>query len=178
MKGRDMNHIEVTPQDFKLGNSARVNIDAALLKEGTDLSFKKKKALRIEIVKAYIRSKPAGTRILITEFAELVNLKKANCDTFIKSLVKKKIIGRENISNRRFSYFIPGDAVTVKEPTVAIPKDIQTIVEKTLDPAPVEYDLPVAALPYNNVVEAAKTFAWINNSDSLREFVSWYTSPR
>lgn len=178
-----MNQFEVTPQDFRLGNSARVKINAALLKEGAEMSYAKKRELRIEIIKGVIRSKPAGVRIRTVEFRNLLHINNANVTMFLRNLVDKGIIGRLNISPRTFSYYIPGDAKTISNkplerlPTESTQKELEDILEaeRSIHAAqPITEN--ILTHRQQDILKAAKDFAWAfpDEHNDLRKFISWY----
>ena len=113
----------------------------------------KRAELRRENIKALVRSKPAGTIIMLPEFAMVTAGKPGTVHAMLKTMLKKGVITRQTDDNfkARFSYTVNED-VKVKKPRaepVAKKQDTSEIVEK------------------------AKEFVWEQNSDSLRDFIKW-----
>lgn len=138
---------------------------------------------------AYIRSKPAGEKIRMPEFAKIYGGSAANCYTFMKHMISDGLIEKHNIGIRTFYYTIPGDA-TLKAPVPNASK--QTFDEILEDDGDVEraeelrkaydrhhsnisteagksdYTPGLAGVPsyptfmptHNHVEDLAKAFAW------------------
>lgn len=86
------------------------------------LSKAKKTALRRKMVVEYIQSKPAGTTIKLSEFAEVCHIKQVNnVDAFIKRMLRDGVIMRyEGDKIRTYYYAVLGAARQIK------PKDETT----------------------------------------------------
>lgn len=80
------------------------------------LSNQKKRDLRAEAIKAYIRSKPAGTKIKLSEFMKVahVNLN-GNMSAIVTRMIRDGHISRVQVTPRTFTYSVPEDAITKRE---------------------------------------------------------------
>lgn len=115
------------------------------------MSRSKRQLLRRENVKALIRSKPAGTVILLSEFSAVCASNDTNTYSMLQTMIRRGEISRIASEQRgqRYSYVVNEDSRVIK------PK--QTVVKT------------------DSLVEKAKQFAWEQDSDSLRQFIKWMT---
>lgn len=151
--------------------ASKVTIDPNTMRSAV-MSNKRKRELRTELVKAYIRSVPSGSPITIKELglaAQFTDKQAASANQFVTRLVLNGVLQRERIPHKNASYWtIPGDAETVDEDHTWNPP-ARAVAEAAL---PVETDFDQSHNP-TMVEERAKQFAWDKDSDSLREFVAW-----
>lgn len=157
------------------------------------LTKKKKYQLKTGAVKELIRSKPAGhkmnmTRLMIAAGYDITRQYQSGYG-FIKGLMEKKIIVKDQPKEIMSSWSIPGDVV-VKTPakpenlgsgTVAseqrhIPLEITPKIEpiknegfKAIGVDPAKSNV---LFPTTEIIARAKQFAWERNSDSLRDFIA------
>lgn len=135
-----------------LSETARVAVSNETIKAAeVPLSFKRKQELRRESIIAYIKSRPLGVRITMAEFQQVGNFAtEANAHAFIKVMIKHKLIERENITPRTYSYSVPHDA------------------PKTIKAATAKYTAP-------QVEEMAMKFSWESpdSYNDLHAFIIW-----
>lgn len=93
-----------------LGNTARVQVSQEIIRAASaPLTYKRKKEIRREAIIAYIKSKPAGERIKLEEFREIGNFGANNAaNVFVKTMVKKGLIVKTNLTPRTYSYSVTG----------------------------------------------------------------------
>jgi hypothetical protein len=160
--------------------ASKVTISGETLKAHVaTLDKKRKTELRREAVKAYINSKPAGTVIKTANFQAIGGFNsEANAAAFINRMVRDKIIGKQLAegSKRSFNFWVideyaPQPAIEAETPTE--PDFNQAVAEA--ERARVETKINDHFAPSKfGLIEAAREFAWRNNSDSLRDFINWY----
>jgi hypothetical protein len=134
-----------------------------------------------------INSKPAGTRIKLSEFGHAMHTgHDNNTDSIIKSMLQKRIIGRTEIegSYKKYSYWVNA-ARTVKAANKVLGKGApKKEIKEAAAPVPTPAPAPVIAAPAPPPLESpdipqlAKEFSWNYNTDSLREFIKWMESGR
>lgn len=96
-----------------LAEVARVKIEPSEIRR--ELSSSRKRELRREAIKAYIRSKPYGKRIKGAEFQNIGNFSTyANADNFIKKMIRDDEIVRHNIGPKSFFYTVIGETKVTK----------------------------------------------------------------
>lgn len=137
------------------------------------LSAKNKKALKIQLIKEYIRSKPIGTKFSMQELAAAAGYDKnrgAVGWAFVNRLHKNGVIDIEGVTKYKKNVTIPKDSKATKE--LSISKD-----DKKLDTSSSltkREDKNVSNLAFITEVEdKAREFSWKENSDSLREFIKF-----
>lgn len=114
------------------------------------LPRKRKLELRRENIKAYIKSKPAGTVISFSEFANITSQSEPNVYSMIKTMVKRgeilKIQSEDH--GQRYSWVVNDlTEKAIKHPKTTLRYDVVTLTQM------------------------AKEFAWREDSDSLRKFI-------
>jgi hypothetical protein len=125
------------------------------------LTFKRKQEIRRENIYAYIRSKPLGTRIKVEEFQAVGNFATvANAYAFLNVLIKHKLIYKDNITLRTYSYRVADDEAHVIKPankagTKAKAKDIESLA--------MEYSWQNHDVDSYN--DLHKFIEWINNRE-------------
>lgn len=148
------------------------------------LSRNKKLQLRIEAMKSYIRSKPAGTPIGTQELVHVGHYKSYGSGwSQIQKLKKKGVLKEDKIPGKMKSIWsIPGDVKTerISELPVEVPskpEDEVVVSEDKKDLSSLGRALKqvteVRGTVNEYVIKQAKEFAWSKNSDSLREFIEW-----
>lgn len=189
-----------------LSEIARVNIQRSTMEEAQKPIYgDKKRELRRQAIMAYIRSRPAGTKIKMPEFAKIYNGTPANTFSFVNRMLRDGLIEKHNIGIRTFYYTIPGD-VKLKEagPNSGVKIGHQTFAEIVAGQAEEEH---VKAIEQRLVAEKilpesissglngfygystedsandrteqkAKQFAWAYPElhNDLREFIKWLKS--
>lgn len=109
---------------------AKVSVDSASLNSPL-LSQKRRRELRTEAIKEYIKRKPYGQRIKMQEFKEVGRFgTKSNANIFLKGMLKRGEIVRHDISPRRFFYTVPTEVKVTREAAIRIDT---SEVEKALD---------------------------------------------
>lgn len=147
------------------------------------LTRKQKTKLRVNAIKDFIRSQPVGTPLSVKEIVEAGGYQSYGSGSVaVSKFIKKGFISRHKSSESYKSVWsIPGDANVVVPP---LPKEdwhTPENVERKIDELP-EVETPILGDAEDmelgrdmafiiRVQKAAMTFAWKDNSDSLREFV-------
>lgn len=125
------------------------------------LTFKRKQEIRRENIYAYIRSKPLGARIKVEEFQAVGNFATvANAYAFINRLIEHKLIYKDNITLRTYSYRVADSEARVIKPankagTKAKAKDIELLA--------MEYSWQNHNVDSYN--DLHKFIEWINNKE-------------
>lgn len=149
------------------------------------LSKSKKRELKENLVKEYIRSKPAGMPIppskLIVAAHYDPNTQYQSGWAFVNNMVKKGIILKEKIVRSDSSYWtVPGDATTVVPPTEKSTEDLigdDQAINRVWPSEPLNSIIdPPKDVSW--IITKAKEFAWRENSDSLREFIDYIIKER
>lgn len=154
------------------------------------LSKKKKRELRINRLKDYIRSQPVGTTFRMMDLMAAAGYDPANSGQyasgfgFLTALNKRGIIDIERTTSYQKLVTIPGDETTRKIsdlPEVTTPeKDEEVVATSQEEDKPSEQrEIHFTRLEYQVVdVETvrmienlAREFSWTHDSDSLREFI-------
>ena len=158
------------------------------------LSQKRKQQLREDLIKDYIRSKPAGTEISVKELidaAKMQRLSRGSSYAFIKRMMKRKSIIRTEEGRYRYTWTIPGDAKTVKSNNTKLnTQNTPKVVKK----APIEQRGPIKVIKStqeiktptiikfqeNNqhIINKIHEFYWKTTSNSLKEFEDWIKNER
>lgn len=126
------------------------------------LTHKQKVQIKQDRVKALIKSKPAGTRIMLEDFlADGIFNNTASAYGFLKTMIKKGIIGKTEIGLKQYSYYVP-DGTTIVPPSPAAPPK------------------PKAILAVDKVEQKAMQFSWEcpEHYNDLHEFVKWLKQPK
>jgi hypothetical protein len=167
--------------------ASKVTISGETLKAHVaTLDKKRKTELRREAIKAYINGKPAGTVIKTANFQAIGGFNsEANAAAFINRMVRDKVIGKQLAegSKRSFNFWVIEPDYTPKDEAVnteAMPNQVglepdfnQAVAEA--ERARVENKINDHFAPSKfGLIEAAREYAWRNNSDSLRDFINWY----
>lgn len=121
------------------------------------MAHSKKLELRRENIKALIRSKPAGTRIDMKDFAKVTGTDPHLTASMIKTMVKRKEIIKIPMWNhaKRYNWAVAND-YRVKKPANLPETTVQLVKPDTAF-----------------LADQAMKFVWEKDSDSLREFVKW-----
>lgn len=121
------------------------------------MSRKKRLELRRENVKALIRARPAGSEIIMSDFAKVCATSEANVYSMVKTMVKRKEIFKIPAEGRgqRYSWAV-NEGTTITSPAV----------KKAIEAAAPKLDTAL-------LIEKAKEFVWEEDSDSLRHFIKW-----
>lgn len=106
--------------------------------------------LRRENIKAYIKSKPAGTVITMSEFAKVSAQLEQNAYSMIKTMIKRGDIIKITSEGhgQRYTYVVNELTDKVVKHSKSVPR----------------YDIA-------SLKQMAKEFAWQEDSDSLRKFI-------
>lgn len=166
----------ITSMEEHIVDASKVTIDP--LKVNAPLSMKRKRELRLEAVKAYIESKPYGTRIKASEFRQVMNAgTEANAYNIIKLMIRDGLIFQWNIGPKSFFYTVPTEVKTTKlaeyevESGVPAPGQVDDIDEAAVAKIMAEKRTAVDV----DLEQLAMKFGWehpLYNND-LREFVKW-----
>lgn len=160
-----------------LGNSAsKVSLNPKLLAEAErNLTFKQKRALKEQKVLDLIRSRPAGSRIGLRDFARVLMTSEPSAHEFIKGMVKRGKISKHNLSPKTFYYAILDDAKTVtptEEKPIEEPKAELTSNPNAAPtpPMPSSHHLDI------DIERKAMQYSWETPDDNnnLRGFIEWY----
>lgn len=153
------------------------------------LDYAKRRKLKIERVKEYIREQPAGTKFRMEDLIAAAGYNEdqyASGYGFITALNRSGILQIEKTSKYYKEVTIPGDANKVKEPkqTIEEIRAEETKEEETIDePADKVRDIvetpTFSRLEYvvvdteliRQIENLAREFSWNNNSNDLREFI-------
>lgn len=116
------------------------------------MTNKERLRLKRENIKALIKAKPAGTVLTMTDFAAVTATTPANINVIIKTMLKHgEILKIQSESHgQRYSW-----VVNDKLPETTKPNTKKTGLR---------YDI-------TTLKQMAKTYAWDNDSDSLRGFI-------
>jgi len=152
------------------------------------LDYGKKRQLRTERVKDYIRERPVGTKFRMMElmaaagFDPSVPGQYTTGFGFIKGLHDKDILEIEHTPSYHKTVTILGEATTVVPPRQTDmplaeedkPEGEQPLENKLKPVDIVQEQYRVVDVDVVRKIEAiAKQFAWETGSDSVREFVKW-----
>lgn len=166
-------------------NASKVTLSANMMEAMArpGMTRKHRQKLRVQAVKDYIRSKPAGTPITIADLALVAGYRSAGSgSTAINKLVSKGVLAKtKDIDSFKWIWTVPGD-VHVSSTTnpafemkpdakpYGIDQDIKPSTEKN---PPKGLAGSVQTLySVENIVANAKQYSWEHNSDSLRGFIS------
>lgn len=137
-----------------LGNSSRVSVSASnIAAYQGPMTQRKRRELREAHIIAYIKSRPAGARIKTEEFRSIANMSsEANTNQLLTRMVRDKIITKDPITPRTFSYTVVNDT------------DVRVI--KGPDPKKVKYNI-------GEIEELARQFSWSHefSHNDLRKFI-------
>ena len=143
--------------------------------QASSLSKGKRSKLREELIKEYIRSKPAGYEFSIGDLLRAGGYTNNQYGTgwaFVQRMIKaKRIIGLgKSPGKRKQAYAIPGDAlVNTKEGPKLNPEPITSaLISEKIDKSHIPQNLGLRW-----VEDEARQFAWLENSDSLRQFIDY-----
>lgn len=132
------------------------------------MSEKKRHKLQVEAAKAYVRSQPTGTIIPMYKIAAAAGIKKGTAHWFCQRLIKEKALVWHKASHEQSgSWSVYEDMIVKSTPPKSVPKP----EEQLPTPPPAAPTGPTAGKDL--LLNYAKEFAWVNNSDSLREFIKW-----
>ena len=134
--------------------ASRVTISQATIDAyKTPMTFKKKKEIRQENIMAYIKRRPAGTRIKLEELKNVGGFNNdGSTDAFIKRMIRDKMIARENITPRTYCYWVVEDGAVR--------------VVKGPDPRKIKYTI-------GEIEELARQYSWSHefSHNDLRKFI-------
>lgn len=133
-------------------DASKLTIDPSHLRFDKMTGSRKIK-LRKENIKALIRSRPAGSPIQYKEFAAVAATSEGNVYSMMKTMIKKGEIHKIDSDERGQRY-----AWAVDEAKVIVPKKPKANAPKTYS--------------VEELIEEAKSFAWRENTDSLRGFIT------
>lgn len=145
------------------------------------LSREKKLKLRRELIYAYIRSRPTGALIGVSELIGAAQYPIFNSGwNQIQTMKRKGLIVQERVPGKKKSIWtIPGDVKTTHIPGFVKP-ETEEVKEEHEMKIPLPPESTVSNGPgwsgnlysVSDMVHNAKQFAWEHNSDSLREFIA------
>lgn len=168
-----------------IASNVKFTNETKLLLNSPALDESKRRQLRKNRIKEYIRSHPAGHLLRQYQLIEAAgyDVKKKNEFQNGYNLLKRMIIDRELTEEKqagtiRRIYTIPEDAKLVESaPEKPAPESPtpEPISFKTDTPPPLTNDQNSAnrAVFALSVERKAKEFAWLKSSDSLREFIEY-----
>lgn len=116
----------------------------------------KRSKLRKENIKSLIRSKPAGTLIMVSEFQAVTMSSNPSTSVMLKNMVKRGEITRHQDDHfkSRYSWAVNEDV------KVRVPKAPKAVA-------------PSVGFDTETIVEKAKSYVWQQDDDSLRGFIKW-----
>lgn len=141
------------------------------------LDFHKKRALKIERVKAYIRLKPAGHKFRMAELIAAAGYNPDDGNTysagygFLKGIDGKEISIEKTPTYRKQVNILGDDTVKTTKPAETETPEVKTVQAPAKPESHISFSGEVNVILVREVERLAKQFAWKNDSNDLREFV-------
>lgn len=163
--------------------ASKISVNPELLKF-RPLTLMQQRKIREQRIIELIRSKPAGTKIKLRDFAAVIEMTPDSTARLIHKMIERKKLSQFPATGQaRKSYTVLADVKVQKAgpPAAVLPdsRDMKAENFKLRFPPVVERiptPQPRPTTPPNTLVQDAKEFSWQFNSDSLREFVAWAQS--
>lgn len=164
-------------------DASKISVNPELLKFRPLTQIQQRKIREQRIIEL-IRSKPAGTKIKLRDFAAVIELTPDSTRRLIYRMIERKKLSQFPVTGQaRKSYTVLADIKVQKvQPSAAVlpdSRDMKAENFKLRFPPAVERVSalqPRPTTPPDTLVQDAKEFSWQFNSDSLREFVAWAQS--
>lgn len=151
------------------------------------LDFMKKRNLKIERVKEFIREQPAGTKLKFEDVIGAAGYMTNDTKSygagyaFVRGLWKSGIIEIEDTVKHLKLFTIPSDAINKVEelPVETTPEPGDEVVVEDKQEEQEQAHVTFTRLEYQvvdveevrRIENLAREFSWSNDSDSLREFI-------